>query len=224
MDDEETSSEIRPVMTPTIHDSHPSPTNGKMCLVNGRPGVVRESTEQTKPTLYADPWIRRCDQPSSIDSISNQDQQRQKSIQYETRLYYHSLSSTSDDHLSQQQQQPLLSNVDKDIEYVESRLRGQTTISLPNTHDVSWRQLPNHNYINTLLSTSNDQQQQTRLVHQKYPTTTNTQQINEKVLSPPKSIPQKVSTPLSTNTNGSVKTVKSRGEKMKDQKAAKTLR
>jgi hypothetical protein len=206
-----------------------------MCLVNGRPGPICDSSEQNKTILYADPWIRRCDQPSSIEYIYNQQQQQQrpKSIQYETRLYYHSLSSTSDDHLSQQQRQPLLNNIDKDIEYVESRLRGQTTVSLPTchstnyTHDVSWRRHLHQNFINVLSSSTDHQQQQqkqTRLVHQKYSSTPNTQQINETSISPPKLMKQKSSTPISTNTNGSVKTVKSRIEKMKDQKAAKTLR
>jgi hypothetical protein len=77
-----------------------------------------------------------------------------------------------------------------------------------------------------VLLSPNDpqQQQQTRLVHQKYPTTTNTQQINETNISTPKLNQQKSLTPSSVNTNGSVKTVKSRMEKIKDQKAAKTLR
>jgi len=208
-----------------------------MCLVNGRSATIGDSSEQNKPILYADPWIRRCDhdhQASPIEYLYNRDQQhrRQKSIQYETRLYYHSLSSTSDDHLSQQQRQPLLNNIDKDIEYVESRLRGQTTVSLPTshptnyTHDVSWRRhQPHQNFINVLSSSSNDQQQQqqqqTRLVHQKYSNTSNIQQINETSISSSKLTPQKS---VSTNPNGSVKTVKTRIDKMKDQKAAKTLR
>jgi hypothetical protein len=231
-DDDEFSSETHPVITPTIDRNLADSltNNGKMCLVNGRPGTISNSPEQHKPMLYADPWIRRCDQPLSIDDICNQDH-RQKSIQYETRLYYHSLSSTSDDHLSQQQRQSLLHNIDKDIEYVESRLRGQTTVSLPAshstnyTHDVGWRRQPQQNFINVLPS-SNDQQQQqqTHLVHQKYLTPTNTQQINETSISPPKLTTEKSSTLMSTSTNGSVKTVKSRIEKMKDQKAAKTLR
>ncbi|CAF4329024.1 unnamed protein product, partial [Adineta steineri] len=66
----------------------------------------------------------------------------------------------------------------------------------------------------------NDQQQSTLLVHQKY---FNTQQINETIVSPTKPIPQKLSPQVTANTNGSVKTVKRRMEKVKDQKAAKTL-
>ncbi len=164
-----------------------------------------------------------------MNYLSDQDH-RQKSIQYETRLYYHSLSSTSNEHISQQQRQSLLNNIDKDIEYVESRLRGQTTVSLPASHsttytrDVSWRQHPQQKFSHALPSANDQQQQQTRLVHQKYPTTTNTQPINETDVSPPKLNKKQSLTPVSINTNGSVKTVKSRMEKMKDQKAAKTLR
>lgn len=126
-----------------------------------------------------------------------------------------------------------MNNIDKDIEYVESRLRGQTTVSLPASHsvnyarDASWRRHhPHQNFINVLSSNDQQQQQpppqqQTCPAHQKY---SNTQQINETSMSTPKLITQKSATPISTNTNGSVKTVKSRIEKMKDQKAAKTLR
>jgi len=211
------------------------PNTGKTCLINGHSSTtIRDTSEQNKSIIYADPWIRRCDQPSSIDYVCNQEQQqqqeRQKSIQYETRLYYHSLSPTSDEHLSQQQQQPLLSTIDKDIEYVESRLRGQTTVSLPTsqsahyTHDGSWRRFPRQKYMNVLSPSSNDPQQSTQLVHQKYPNTTNIQPINETTSPCSKSITPKSAIPISINTNGSVKTVKSRMEKMKDQKAAKTLR
>lgn len=235
-DDDESSSDTHPVINSMIDRNLTN--NGKICLVNGRPGTICDSSEQPKPILYADPWIRRCDhQPSSIDYMyNNQQEQRQKSIQYETRLYYHSLSSTSDDHLSQQQRQPLLNNIDKDIEYVESRLRGQTTVSLPASHsanykhDASWRRhhhSPQKNFINVLSSSlSNDQQQQqqqqqTRSVHQKY---SNNQQINETSITTPKLLTQKPSSPITNNSNGSVKTVKNRIEKVKDQKAAKTLR
>jgi hypothetical protein len=230
-DDEEFSSEIHPVITDrTLTDSISLKTNSKICLGNGRANTIADSSDQTKPILYADPWIRRCDQPLSSNYHPDQDD-RPKSIQYETRLYYQSLSSTSDEHLSHQQRQPLLNNIDKDIEYVESRLRGQTTVSLPASHsatytrDGSWRQYPHQNFMHVLLSPNDpQQQQQTRLVHQKYPTTTNTQQINETNISTPKLNQQKSLTPSSVNTNGSVKTVKSRMEKIKDQKAAKTLR
>ena len=79
--------------------------------------------------------------------------------------YHHHL----DDHLSQhqQQRQPLLCNIDKDIEYVESRLRGQTTISLPVSHPLTIHHdielattFSNHIIYNALLSPSDDQQQQ----------------------------------------------------------------
>jgi hypothetical protein len=176
-----------------------------MCLVNGRPGTIRESLEQTKPIVPIDPWIRRCNEPASTESIYEQDQQREKPIEYETRPYYCSLSSTSDDCLSQQQRQPLLNIIDKDIEYVESRLRGQTTVSLPNSHstnytrDITWRQPPNHNL------SSNDQQQ-SRLVHQ----TTNKQQLKETA----GSIKSTSMTGQKSQNTECVKTVKRRIEKM----------
>lgn len=202
--------------------------NGKMSLANGRPDAMYTSSDQGKSMHYADPWIPRSDQPLSSNPFHNDDQ-RQKSIQYETRLYYHSLSSTSDEQLSQQQQrQPLLNNVDKDIEYVESRLRGQTTVSLPASHsnsytrDVSWRRRAHQNLID--ISPLSSEQRQNSLMHQKYPAMPQTQSNNESNLSSPKSPIRKSLTPMPTNTNGSVKTVKSRMEKMKDQKAAKTLR
>ncbi|CAF3467962.1 unnamed protein product [Rotaria sp. Silwood1] len=237
LDDDEFSSELNPVISSTNDrnktNSQSLTNNGKIYLANGRPGTSRSKSEKIKSTLYADPWIRRSDQPSLINDTYNQ--QRQKSIQYETRLYCHSLSSPSDDHLSQQQQQqhqPLLNNIDKDIEYVESRLRGQTTVSLPllhsttYTHNISRRQIPKHNCMDPLLSSSNDQQQQqqqTHIVQPTCPSTINIQQRNETIPSPSKALTQKLTTPVSTNVHGSVKTVKSRLEKLKDQKAAKTL-
>ncbi|CAF1211505.1 unnamed protein product [Rotaria sordida] len=238
-DDDEYSSELHPVISSNNDQNRTNSqsliNNGKFFLVNGRSGNIHNSSEQIKPIIYADPWIRRCDQPSLINDTYNQE--RERSIQYETRLYCHSLSSPSDDHLSQQQQQqqqqqrqPLLNNIDKDIEYVESRLRGQTSISLPQphsttyTHDASWRQLPKHKCIDPLLSSSNHQQQQTHIVHQTCSNTINIPQRNETNVSSSKSLTQKRTTmPVPTNTHGSVKTVKSRLEKMKDQKAAKTL-
>ncbi|MCC6156309.1 MAG: hypothetical protein IT367_21260, partial [Candidatus Hydrogenedentes bacterium] len=182
--------------------------------------------------LYADPWIRRCDDPSSINSMYSQaHQQRQKSIQYETRLYCHSLSSASDEHISQQQRQPLINNIDKDIEYVESRLRGQTTISLPPprhsancTNDSNWRQISKQNCVDPLVSSSNDKQQSVHIANQTCPSTMSTQKRNEVNAATSKPSTQKLTTSISTSTHGSVKTVKNRLEKMKDQKAAKTLR
>lgn len=222
-DDEDSSNEISPVMNEALSLKN----NGKLPLVNGRPDIIYTS-DQGKSMHYADPWIPRSDQPLSSNSFLN-DNQRQKSIQYETRLYYHSLSSTSDEHLCQQQQrQPLLNNIDKDIEYVESRLRGQTTVSLPASHtnsytrDASWRRHPPRNLID--ISPMSSEQRQNPLMHQKYPTMSQTQSNNESTLSSPKSNLRKSLSPMPTNTNGSVKTVKSRMEKMKDQKAAKTLR
>ena len=222
-DDEESSNEISPV----VNDSFSLKNNGKISLANGRPDTMYTSSDASKSMLYADPWIPRSDQPLSSNLVYNDDQ-RQKSIQYETRLYYHSLSSTSDEHLSQQQRQPLLNNIDKDIEYVESRLRGQTTVSLPAshsnsyTHDVNWRRRPRLNVMD--ISPFSSEQRQTPRMHQKYPTISQSESTNETNLSLPKLVVQKSLTPTPISTNGSVKTVKSRMEKMKDQKAAKTLR
>ncbi|CAF1103607.1 unnamed protein product [Adineta ricciae] len=233
-EDEDTSSEIRSVLT-TNHDRHQTETilsqnPCKLSLANGRINAIHDAPEIEKSTSpYADPWIRRCDQPSPIDFLLKQNQkQRQKSIQYESRLYYHSLPSTSDDHISQQQHQRqlLLPNIDKDIEYVESRLRGQTTVSLPSSHysrdPPTWLRLPHQDYINVLSSSSDDphQQQADVPVHQKYPCTL---QSNDTAVTPIKSVTSKASATVSTSTNGSVKTGKNRMEKIKDQKAAKTL-
>lgn len=186
--DDESSSEIRPVISPTIDqnltDTYSLVNNDKLCPTNS----IQESTEQTKSLLSDDPWIRRCDQ-SSI------------------RPYYRSLSSTSDECLTQQHRHLLINTVDKDIEYVESRLRGQTTISLPNcTSNINFQRLSNRNYLN------------------------NQQQISQKYLNPiAKQQNNGSTTKLTTTTpkcqtNEGVKTVKRRIDKVKDQKAAKTLR
>jgi len=241
-DDDESSSEVHPVISPAIDQNLTDSfsltnNNGKVCLVNNRPDSFRDTSEQIKAISSTDPWIRRCDQPPSTESLDDQEQaQRQKSIQYETHPCYHSLSSTSDDCLSQhhhhhhqQQQQQhrqlLINTIDKDIEYVESRLRGQTTVSLPTSHstsynhDVSWRRPFNRNYANVLSSLPLNDQQQTRHVNQKYSNITNKRQLNGTV----RSTKSSTTTQKSLN-NESVKTVKRRIEKMKDQKAAKTLR
>jgi hypothetical protein len=162
-EDEESSNEIRPVISPTV--------SGSLSLTNNTLNDRLDNTRQSiKPN---DPWIRRCDQ-------------QQKFIQYEKRP---SLLSTSDECLPHHQQ-PLINSVDKDIEYVESRLRGQTTTSLPNSNETNWRRPSNRTYT--------------------------------------QSMPQKPSnkelTTQKSQTNESVKTVKRRIEKVKDQKAAKTLR
>lgn len=211
-------------------------------MTNGRPDSNYDCVEQkSRATLYADPWIRRCDQPSSMESIYAQERPRRKSIQYETRPYYRSLSSTSNDlhpsrHLQQHRDdeeqkscQPLLGNVDKDIEYVESRLRGQSTVSpsasMTYAPDVTWRPASSQNYT-TVLSTSpsNDPLQASSGNDQKYPSASQAKRADEIGESPSKSSIGKSQTMNSSTTNGSVKTVKSRVEKMKDQKAAKTLR
>jgi hypothetical protein len=180
--------------------------------VNNRPGIIHESPEQTKGILPTDPWIRRCDPLFNKDSIYQSSQKQ--SIQYETRPYYCSLSSTSDDCLSQppQHRPALINTVDKDIEYVESRLRGQTTVSLPNadsTNHINWRQIANENYANGIT-----------LNNQKYSNpTSKLRQSVETISSPRLTVTAQKSQP-----NESVKTVKRRIEKMKDQKAARTLR
>ena len=170
------------------------------------------NNEQNKSTGSTDPWVRRYDPSVSIESISSPEQlrQRQRSVQYETRPYYRSISSASDDCLSPQARQTLIHAIDKDIEYVESRLRGQTTVSLPNAHStafnqtINWRQISTRTYPN--IPASNDG---------KYPTTkaeTNgTTTLSAKIL-------------LNNHKKESVKTTKRRLDKMKDQKAAKTLR
>jgi hypothetical protein len=185
-------------------------TENKICLVNGRTGTIRESNEPSKIIPSTDPWVRRCDPSISTESITNLEQHqplhRQKSIQYETRPYYRSLSSTSDDCLSQLHRHPLVNTIDKDIEYVESRLRGQTTISLPNTHSatfnqtINWRPISNRNYPN----------------EQKYSDTNPKAQMNGAVLCSKASV--------TSQKKERVKNVKRRIDKLKDQKAAKTLR
>ena len=202
-----------------------------MCLVNGRPGTLRRSSAQGKPILCDDPWIRRCDQPLPIGYTFNQEHEKEaKPIQYETCLYYRSLSTESDDHMLHPQRQPLLSNIDKDIEYVESRLRGQTPVSClkPHStcymHDVSWQQLPKQNCMDASLSFSNDQQQQTHVAHQKYSDKTNAQQINGRIIPRSKSLSRLSSMSSSEKTHGNKRAGKNRIEKVKDQKAAKTLR
>jgi hypothetical protein len=223
-EDDESSTDIRPVISPTLYENLPNSysltNNGQISLANGHTSTFQESSEPTKTILSDDPWIRRCDQSLSTESISNQEQvQRQKSIQYETRLYYRSLSSTSDDCLSFQHRQPLLNPIDKDIEYVESRLRGQTTVSLPNAHsancadDIHWRQASSRNYKNVL---SSNKQQQTHQIHSKYSDVNPKQPINGTVGSIKSTIPSR--------NNQSIKTAKRRIDKIKDQKAAKTLR
>ena len=97
-DDDEESSETRPVVAPN-HDSI------SLTRANRSSNVNCNAVDSNKAILYADPWIRRCDQPISLDYIRTENQ-RQKSIQYETRLYYHAVpSTTSSERLSQQQQQ-----------------------------------------------------------------------------------------------------------------------
>jgi hypothetical protein len=154
-EDEESSNEIRPVISPTI--------SGSLSLTNNTLNDRLVNTRQSiKPN---DPWIRRCDQQRP------------------------SLLSTSDECLPQHQQ-PLINSIDKDIEYIESRLRGQTSSSLPNSNETNWRRSSNRTHTQSMP-----------------------QRPSNKELTSQKS-----------QTNASVKTVKRRLEKVKDQKAAKTLR
>ena len=189
------------------------------CQANGR---VQQSSS-TRGNLSIDPWIRRSNPQVSNESVDeHQEQHRQKSVQYETRPYYRSLSSNSDDYPCQQQRQLLPHHIDQDIEYVESRLRGQTTVSLP-THpstryadEISWpRSSSNRPYANPLLTPSHDQHQPQ--TPQKYlASAVSKPTSSEKLVSPAAA----AKSPVQEN----VKVVKRRIEKIKDQKAAKTLR
>ncbi|CAF3868209.1 unnamed protein product [Rotaria magnacalcarata] len=103
--------------------------------------------------------------------------------------------------------------------YCLKRLRGQTTITLPTAHgtnyteSMTWRRTASRNYANVL--SSSNQQQQTLQAHAQYLNMPNKQQINETVRS--------TKSTITNPKNESVKTVKRRLEKVKDQKAAKTL-
>lgn len=196
--DDECSSEIRPVVSPVLEQNLPA----KVSLQN---------IEQDKAPSSNDPWVRRYDQSISIESISNPEQishQRRRSIQYETRPYYRSISSASDDCLSPQARQSLINAIDKDIEYVESRLRGQTTISLPNAHStaftqtIHWRPISTRTYPN--------------IPNESKYSTANRSDLNGTTIS--------AKALLNQHKKESVKATKRRIDKMKDQKAAKTLR
>ena len=203
-EEDEFSSEIRVVISSTIEQNPTDSNNNKMRLINGN---MQKSIEQNRTFSVIDPWVRRCDQSickKSISLPSEQQVPRQKLIQYETRPYYRCLSSTSDDCPSPQHRQPLINSIDKDIEYVESRLRGQTTISLPNAYNQTsnWRQTSNRNSPNvTSFNEPKDFNTNIKV------------QMNGTNVSPKASMKFR-----------SVKSSKRRAEKMKDQKAAKTLR
>jgi hypothetical protein len=220
------SSETSPAIDPFSENNHQG---------NGRASGPRRTCRPTKGALGIDPWIRRSNQQVSSESVYDRPvQHRQKSVQYETRPYYRSLSSNSEEYPCQQQHQRQLfpNHIDQDIEYVESRLRGQTTVSLPPNHsttrytdDISWQRLSSSRpYANPLLPSANHQQQ----THLKYPTSVNKPTIiNEKIASPTATTAAVAATATvvpKTPVHESVKTVKSRIEKIKDQKAAKTLR
>lgn len=226
-DDEESSNELRPVVNSLLkQQSHRSIPNGQISLVNGH----IEHSDQKQSLLYADPWIRRCD-PSPTYSF---DQNEEKTIQYETRLYYRALSSSSShDQLCQQvssRQITVQSNIDKDIEYVESRLRGQAAISLPTLTSTqcnvnpNWRRsAPQSHYAHMMTPTSERSKPRSAVqTHYSNPTTGKSFQDHIDPLT--KIHSQKSQGSIANTRNGSVKTVKSRSEKMKDQKAAKTLR
>ncbi|CAF0911044.1 unnamed protein product [Rotaria sordida] len=218
-EDDECSSEIQRVISPTIDenltDPFPLKNNNELCRIINHSNSTCESFETTKINSSNDPWIRRSKDPLSTECIYNEEQQQQQSTLPKIHSYCPSVSSTFDECLIQQQnRQPFISTIDKDIEYVESRLRGQTTTSLPTsnstnyTGDITWRRQPIRNYTN-ILSSSNQQQKSLQIHNSNI---NNKQQINGSF--------------RSTITNqkcGSVKTVKRRLEKMKDQKAAKTL-
>ncbi|CAF0907148.1 unnamed protein product [Adineta ricciae] len=223
-DDDDSSSEFRPVISPTIDQNLAdayllSNNNGKLSLINDHSNPIQDTLDQTKSLPSTDPWIRRCDQPLSTESVCDQEQ-CQKSTQYETHPCYQSLSSTSEDCLShhhhpQQQtyRQILINSIDKDIEYVESRLRGQTTVSLPTTHSTTfahentWRRSSNRNYPNILSSNDPPPNRKSSNL--------NTKQSSNDAISTNKA--------NKTPTNENIKPNKRRIEKIKDQKAAKTL-
>ena len=191
---------ISPTLDQNLSDTYSLATNGKICLVNNRPGTIRESSNgNNKGILSNDPWIRRYDPSYFKQSVYHHTQP--SIIQYETRPYYHSLASTSDDCLSQQHHRQSINNtIDKDIEYVESRLRGHTTVSLPNSHltnHINWRQISNES------------------TQEKYSKSTQTNEINPS--------PKSTLTSRKSQTFESVKRVTQRLEKNKDQKAARTL-
>ena len=194
-EDDELSSVVQPAISSTNDENltdHFSLINqNRMFRKHAHSSTTREPLEETKANI--DPWVRRCDQTlqTQISYVPNQEE---NSIQYETRPYYRSLSSTSDECLLQHQQtrQPALNSIDKDIEYVESRLRGRTTISLPTCHstnfgnDTSWRQASMRNYpINIALSTSSMSDGR-HLIHQtdeNYSNRTSQQKINRSIRS-----------------------------------------
>ncbi|CAF2371810.1 unnamed protein product [Rotaria sp. Silwood2] len=232
-EDDECSSEIQRVISPTIDenltDPYPLTNNSEICRIITHSSPTFESFEKTKVNSSHDPWIRRSKEPLSTECIYNEEQhQQQKSTQSQSHPYCRSVSSTFDDCLIQHQQnrQPFISTIDKDIEYVESRLRGQTTTSLPTPHsanyteDISWRRrqppppLP-RNYTNVVSSSSNQKQQSLKVLNQNYSNTNNKQQIDGTIRS--------IKSTITNQKCESVKTVKRRLEKLKDQKAAKTL-
>ena len=226
-DDDELSSEMYPVISSTVDknftDQYLPANNNKTRNINVHLNSARERSEISSINISNNPWIPRCNRPLSDQITYNREQQR-KSAQYESHPYYRSLSFISYDCFlqRQQQRQPLFSTVDKDIEYVESRLRGETINSPPTAHltdhtnDLTWRQ-PYSNVLTT--SSSMDNHQQIFHVHQEHLNTTNKQQINGTV----RSARSTTSTQQSRKTDNA-RTVKRRTEKMKDQKAAKTLR
>ncbi|CAF3725385.1 unnamed protein product [Rotaria socialis] len=223
---DECSSEIPRGMSQIIDANLPDPfalpNNGEICRMLAHSCAFRESFDTAKASPGSDPWIRRCEEPLPAEFMCNGEQQQQQQQQQqnltesETNPYYCSAPPTFDDCPEEQNRPTFVSNIDKDIEYVESRLRGQTTISLPTAHATSytesmtWRRTPSRNCTNVL--SSSNQQQQTLQVHAQY---SNKQQINEPVRS--------TKSTTTNSKNESVKTVKRRLEKVKDQKAAKTL-
>ncbi|CAF0848413.1 unnamed protein product [Rotaria sp. Silwood1] len=223
-EDDECSSEIQCVISPTIDENLTNPfpltNNGDIGRIITHSSPTCESCETTKANSAHDPWVRRSKDPLSNECLYNDAQQ--KSIQSDIHPYCRSISSTFDDCPIQHQQnrQPFISTIDKDIEYVESRLRGQTTISLPTTHStnyteaISWRRPPTRNYTG-ILSSSNQQQQTPKMKNPHYSNIHNKQQINGTIRS--------TQSTMTSQKCESVKTVKRRLEKMKDQKAAKTL-
>lgn len=174
---------------------------------------------RNESNVYNDPWIRRSDKLLNV-SLSNDDRpSKNRPIEYEGRLYFRSVSSSSHEHFSKQRTK-LTSTVDKDIEYVESRLRGQTSLSLP---VVRLNQCGNEETFQRDKTQVNQIDDDKQVSHENLcqRSTTNIE-INENRTKP--AFSKSTSVKGNNVRDGSVKNVKNRAEKVKDQKAAKTLR
>ena len=224
---------MSPILEQNLNETIELETNGDLPRADTElEPVLQDSSEQAQTILYSDPWIRRSDQTSNFPSVDDDRSNKEKLVHYEGRLYYRSISPSSHDH-AMNQRSNVSHSIDKDIEYVESRLRGQTAISLPVTrltHCTSDETLQqtrttstqaNHIHVIPVTPYEHSSKCQTQ---QKYSDVSNFSPNDETNESVAKSVSTKSNSIVTTNRNGSVKTVKNRTEKLKDQKAAKTLR